>query len=134
MSGHIVPVRGLYRLSVQVGWSGEQAVTATVVALAASGGNSGFQMVTSPEELTTYRGLWGIPVGRKADEELFGLYEPLRNARAAYSAWSRSGHSWRNHWCWPLDGLESVADLIRQECRDIGPIIAPRPMKKRAVR
>jgi cell wall-associated NlpC family hydrolase len=71
----------IYAFARAAGFSPDQAVTMTAIALAESGGNSGAHNASGEDS----RGLWQINM--RAHESWAGqldLYDPLDNARAAY--------------------------------------------------
>lgn len=74
----------IYAFAREAGFSPDQAVTMTAIALAESGGNSNAHNPHGEDS----RGLWQINV--RAHGDMGNLYDPLTNARAAFEV-SRDG-------------------------------------------
>jgi cell wall-associated NlpC family hydrolase len=70
----------IYHFARLAGFSPDQAVTMTAVALAESGGNPGAHNPNGENS----QGLWQINVAAHTDLAGTNLYDPLTNARAAY--------------------------------------------------
>jgi cell wall-associated NlpC family hydrolase len=82
----VLPALEIYRYARMAGFSPDQAVTMTAVALAESGGDTGAHNPRGEDS----RGLWQINVAAHKDLTAQNLYDPLTNARAAFRV-SRSG-------------------------------------------
>jgi cell wall-associated NlpC family hydrolase len=71
----------IYNVCISVGFTPDQAVTWTAIAMAESGGNTGAHNPHGEDS----RGLWQINVASGVRENTFGdLNDPYANARAAY--------------------------------------------------
>ena len=70
----------IYRFARMAGFSPDQAVTMTAVALAESGGNPGAHNPNGENS----QGLWQINVAAHTDLDGTNLYDPLTNAQAAF--------------------------------------------------
>jgi Lysozyme like domain/NlpC/P60 family len=86
-----IPPEAIYAAARQAGFSPDQAVTMTAIALAESGGNPGAH-ATSGEDS---RGLWQINLSPQANgnapwAQTLNLFDPVDNARAAWEV-SRHG-------------------------------------------
>jgi cell wall-associated NlpC family hydrolase len=75
----------IYRYARLAGFSPDQAVTMTAIALAESGGNTGAHNPRGEDS----RGLWQINMDAHPRFSGVDLYDPLENAKAAYEV---SGH------------------------------------------
>src|SRR5690606_93289 len=82
--GRIVPTltaAEIYNVCLEAGFSPDQAVTWTAIALAESGGNTGAHNPSGEDS----RGLWQINIDPAVRENRWGdLSDPVTNARAAY--------------------------------------------------
>lgn len=76
----VYAAREIYRFARLAGFSPDQAVTMTAIALAESGGNSGAHNPNGEDS----RGLWQINARAHPALGRTNLYDPLTNARAAY--------------------------------------------------
>jgi cell wall-associated NlpC family hydrolase len=77
--------REIYRFARMAGFTPDQAVTMTAVALAESGGNTAAHNPVGEDS----RGLWQINAASHPEMRGINLYDPLATARAAYQV---SGH------------------------------------------
>jgi cell wall-associated NlpC family hydrolase len=77
--------REIYRFARMAGFTPDQAVTMTAIAMAESGGNTGAHNPHGEDS----RGLWQINARAHPDLGRRNLYDPLENAKAAYQV---SGH------------------------------------------
>src|SRR5689334_15917107 len=76
----------IFDIARQAGFSPNDAVTFTAIAMAESGGNTEAHATHGEDS----RGLWQINVNPSVRDNSFGnLYDPLTNARAAFEI---SGH------------------------------------------
>src|SRR3954452_18677541 len=75
----------IYRYARMAGFSPDQAVTMTAVALAESGGESGAHNPHGEDS----RGLWQINAAAHRNLAAQNLYDPLVNARAAFEVSGR---------------------------------------------
>ncbi len=76
----VLPALEIYRYARLAGFSPDQAVTMTAIALAESGGDTGAHNPRGEDS----RGLWQINVAAHKDLAGQNLYDPLVNARAAF--------------------------------------------------
>lgn len=84
-------------LASEVGFSGQDLITATAIAIVESnGGNPNAYnpetQVGTPEGKGSY-GLWQIYLYKHPEFEGWNLYDPLTNARAAYKVYQEQGFS-----------------------------------------
>jgi hypothetical protein len=86
----------IYHLAIQAGWSASDAVTATAIAMAESGGNAD---VTNSIGAT---GIWQIYDGSyPSSSRAAQLRDPVENAKEAYAKWKASqGTSCGGWWPW----------------------------------
>ena len=82
----VLSAQEIYRFARMAGFSPDQAVTMTAVALAESSGNPGAHNPNGENS----QGLWQINVAAHTDLAGTNLYDPLTNAQAAYRV-SRQG-------------------------------------------
>jgi cell wall-associated NlpC family hydrolase len=82
----ILSAEEIYRYAVMAGFTPDQAVTMTAIALAESSGNSGAHNPNGEDS----KGLWQINMDSHPEFDGWDLYDPLTNAKAAYSV-SMSG-------------------------------------------
>jgi hypothetical protein len=79
---------------MQAGWSASDAVTATAIAMAESGGNTG---VTNSIGAT---GIWQIYDGPGMSQARFEqLRDPVENAKEAYAKWVAAKKGGATGWC-----------------------------------
>lgn len=84
----------IYHLAMQAGWSASDAVTATAIAMAESGGNTG---VTNSIGAT---GIWQIYDGPGMSQARFEqLRDPVENAKEAYAKWAAARKGGATGWC-----------------------------------
>lgn len=90
----------IYQLALQAGWTGQDAINMTAIALAESGGN------TSVVNSIGATGLWQIYNG-KVQNGLTdptwraNMQDPLQNARAAYAKWAAASKTQcGGYWPW----------------------------------
>jgi cell wall-associated NlpC family hydrolase len=76
----VYAAREIYRFARLAGFSPDQAVTMTAIAMAESGGNSGAHNPHGEDS----RGLWQINARAHPNLGRTNLYDPVQNARAAY--------------------------------------------------
>lgn len=76
----VIAAREIYRCARLAGFSPDQAVTMTAIALAESGGDTGAHNPRGEDS----RGLWQINVAAHTDLAGTNLYDPVLNARAAF--------------------------------------------------
>jgi cell wall-associated NlpC family hydrolase len=81
----VLAAREIYRFARMAGFTPDQAVTMTAVAMAESGGNTNAHNPIGEDS----RGLWQINAASHPEMRGTNLYDPLANARAAYQV---SGH------------------------------------------
>jgi Lysozyme like domain/NlpC/P60 family len=86
-----IPPEAIYAAARQAGFSPDQAVTMTAIAMAESGGNPGAHNSTGEDS----RGLWQINLSPQANgnapwAQTLDLFDPVDNARAAWEV-SRHG-------------------------------------------
>jgi cell wall-associated NlpC family hydrolase len=81
----VLAAREIYRFARMAGFTPDQAVTMTAVAMAESGGNTNAHNPIGEDS----RGLWQINAASHPEMHGVNLYDPLANARAAYQV---SGH------------------------------------------
>lgn len=99
----------IYQLAIQAGWSGADAVTATALALAESGGQ------TNVINGIGATGLWQIYNGVYPSDSIAQQYsDPLTNARAAYAKWAASKNTSCGGW-WPWASYDEGPCASRQE-------------------
>lgn len=82
----VLAAREIYRFARLAGFTPDQAVTMTAIALAESRGDSGAHNPHGEDS----RGLWQINVAAHHDLARVNLYDPLENAKAAFKV-SRGG-------------------------------------------
>ncbi len=86
----------IYKLAINAGWSGADALVATAVALAESGGNPNAYNAETQANTPGGHGSYGLwQVYLKAHPEFAGmnLFDPAANASAAYAVWKQAGGS-----------------------------------------
>jgi hypothetical protein len=84
----------IFHLAQQAGWSAADAVTATAIAMAESGGN------TSVVNSIGAAGLWQIYDGTyPSQQRATQLSDPLTNAKAAYAKWTAAKAGGGTGWC-----------------------------------
>ncbi|HEY1198750.1 MAG TPA: hypothetical protein VGG32_08510 [Thermoplasmata archaeon] len=105
----------VYLLCRWWGFDPDEAVTAVVVAEAASGRDAHFQLVTASDEHTTYRGLFGIEVRDTETVDRMMLFGPTRNVIAAATRFASSGRSWSWHWTSPIENLAELRESVVAE-------------------
>src|SRR5829696_9416063 len=76
----VYAAREIYRFARLAGFTPDQAVTMTAIALAESAGESGAHNPHGEDS----RGLWQINVAAHHDLARADLYDPLENAKAAF--------------------------------------------------
>jgi cell wall-associated NlpC family hydrolase len=81
----VYTAREIYRFARLAGFSPDQAVTMTAIALAESHGNSGAHNPHGEDS----RGLWQINVAAHREFDRVNLYDPLENAKAAFAVSGR---------------------------------------------
>lgn len=96
---------------LEAGWRGEDAVVAVALALATSGGDSGYASGTVAGQPPDRIGLWGVSVARYPGLAGFDLTDPIISARTAWKLWHVSEHTWA--WCEAWTGEGYVATLGR---------------------
>ena len=93
----------IYQLAVQAGFSGADAVTATAIALAESGGQTNIRSDIVIDGAPTYAaGLWQLYTGSSTSQTLAyqqSMSDPLSNARAAYAKFVGSQKAGATGWC-----------------------------------
>jgi len=77
----VLPVEEIYRYALLAGFSPDQAATMTAIALAESSGNTGANNTSGEDS----RGLWQINAASHPEFNGQDLYDPLTNAKAAFS-------------------------------------------------
>src|SRR5690349_4837700 len=80
MADRLTPVQ-IFQVLREAGFTPDQAVNFTAIAMAESDGNPHARLDTSVEDS---RGLWQINLHAHANYRDANLYDPLTNARAAY--------------------------------------------------
>jgi hypothetical protein len=92
------PNQSLYLYVRQAGWTGADAVLATAVALAESGGDP--KATSKNPDGGTNVGYFQLdtPGGEGAGYTVAQLQDPALNARVAYAAWVRDGRTFTKHW------------------------------------
>ena len=99
----------IYRLATEAGWNAADAVTATAIAMAESGGN------TSVVNSIGATGLWQIYDGAYPSQARAAqLSDPLTNAKAAYAKWAASQGTSCGGW-WPWATYNEGPCAARQE-------------------
>lgn len=104
----------IHGLCIAVGWKGDEAILATCMALASSGGDPEAQMPTTADDSVTYRGLFGLSVRSSDEENRMGWFDYRRNAREAYRRWEKNGKTWVGHVQWPIVDLDARMDDCRE--------------------
>src|SRR4051795_8298330 len=119
MSSHLTSVQ-IFQVLRQAGFTPDQAVNFTAIAMAESSGNPHARLNTSAEDS---RGLWQINLHAHPNYANADLYDPLTNARAAYQV---SGHG-KNLYPWSTThahggaaSYEKFLGLARNAAADAG--------------
>src|SRR4051812_30757503 len=119
MADHLTPVQ-IFQVLREAGFTPDQAVNFTAIAMAESGGNPHARLNTSVEDS---RGLWQINLHAHANYLNADLYNPLTNARAAYDV-SNHGtnlYPWSTtHHTHGAASYEKFLGLARQAAADAG--------------
>src|SRR5919199_2274081 len=98
MAARLTPVQ-IFQVLREAGFSPDQAVNFTAIAMAESGGDPHARLHTGVEDS---RGLWQINLYAHGNYASTDLYDPLTNARAAYAVsnggttlypWSTTHHT-----------------------------------------
>lgn len=77
----VLSAEEIYQYAVMAGFTPDQAVTMTAIALAESSGNTGAHNPNGEDS----KGLWQINMDAHPEFDGWDLYDPLTNAKAAYS-------------------------------------------------
>lgn len=78
----------------KAGWTSTSLQQATAIALAASQGDDAYDYGYAASTLDDYKGLFGIPLSLIPSMFKGNLFDPLANAKLAYSLWRRGNRSW----------------------------------------
>lgn len=89
---------------LRVGWRGDDAVVALALALATSGGNTGYGAGTAAEPASHHRGLWGIDLDRYPGVRKFDLADPMVSGVVAIQLWHATDHRWDWSQAWTGQG------------------------------
>jgi murein DD-endopeptidase MepM/ murein hydrolase activator NlpD len=126
MATRLTPVQ-IFQVLREAGFTPDQAVNFTAIAMAESGGNPRARLHTSVEDS---RGLWQINTFAHPHYRDDNLYDPLTNARAAYAV---SNHG-KNLYPWSTThhtrgeaSYEKFLPLARKAAADAGSAPAYRP-------
>lgn len=82
------------------GWKGDDITTATALAMAASGGDDHHTSNPSWVPALERRGLFALRACEAPALSPGELYDPVRNAKAAWAFWRDMGGTWAWHPVW----------------------------------
>jgi Lysozyme like domain len=113
-------IRVIHEHALLAGWTGDEAIVATLVAIRISGGDPAYALRPEDDAKPSLRGLWGLSVRSDAGAEAWALYDPAKNAVAAYRRWRDRGGRWDGHPAWPIEDLAGWIERYRPECVALG--------------
>jgi hypothetical protein len=119
MTADLLAGREVYLICRRWGLTPDEAVTAVVVAEAASGLDPFFQLLTTDAETSTYRGLFGVEVRRDDPGDRMGLFRVTANIATAVSRFVTCGRAWSWSWVWPIANLDELRERVIAELGEV---------------
>lgn len=95
------------------GWTGADLHRAVALAMVASQGDD--HHVSNPSYVPALerRGLWALRASEAPQLDPDELFDPAKNAAAAFVAWGQHGRSWSWHPVWIAGATDDHIDLVR---------------------